>query len=184
MCVSRPASTRRRVLIVSIAGSATPPSGSCTSPCNRTPPPRRPCRQECARAATRACTSRTRSGVSDTSTACSTSTCSVGDSEPEYRFAIAADEVAPGRSRRCVVDRHAVLVCNVGGDFYALADTCTHDRGPLGEGRLRGHLLECPRHGSRFDIRDGVPKTPPAMRPVTTYPVRVLGDAVEVQLPD
>jgi 3-phenylpropionate/trans-cinnamate dioxygenase ferredoxin component len=108
----------------------------------------------------------------------------VGDAQPGYRFAIAAGEVAPGRSRRCVVDGHAVLVCNVGGDFYALADTCTHDRGPLGEGRLRGHLLECPRHGSRFDIRDGVPKTPPAMRPVTTYSVRVLGDAVEVQLPD
>ena len=107
----------------------------------------------------------------------------MGDAEHEYRFAIAVGEVAPGRSHRCVVDGHAVLVCNVGGDFYAVADRCTHDRGPLGEGRLRGHLLECPRHGSRFDIRDGVPTTPPAMRPVTTYPVRVRGDAVEVQLP-
>ena len=95
----------------------------------------------------------------------------MGDAEHEYRFAIAVGEVAPGRSHRCVVDGHAVL-------------TCTHDRGPLGEGRLRGHLLECPRHGSRFDIRDGVPTTPPAMRPVTTYPVRVQGDAVEVQLPE
>jgi 3-phenylpropionate/trans-cinnamate dioxygenase ferredoxin component len=106
----------------------------------------------------------------------------VGDAEPGYRFAVAVGEVTPGRSRRCVVDGQALLVCNVGGDFYALADTCTHDRGPLGEGRLRGHLLECPRHGSRFDIRDGAAKTPPAMRPVTTYPVRVLGDAVEVRL--
>jgi nitrite reductase/ring-hydroxylating ferredoxin subunit len=106
----------------------------------------------------------------------------VGDAEPGYRFAIAAGEVAPGRSRRCVVGGHAVLVCNVAGDFYALADTCTPDRGPLGEGRLRGHLLECPRHGSRFDIRDGEPTTPPAMRPVTTYAVRVRGDAVEVLL--
>ncbi len=107
----------------------------------------------------------------------------MGDAEPGYRFAVAAGEIAPGRSRRCVVDGHAVLVCNVGGDFYAVADTCTHDRGPLGEGRLRGYLIECPRHGSRFDIRNGAAKTPPAMRPVTTYPVRVLGDAVEVQLP-
>ena len=106
----------------------------------------------------------------------------MGDAEPGYRVAIAAGEVAPGRSRRCVVDGQAVLVCNVGGDFYALADTCTHDRGPLGEGRLRGHLLECPRHGSRFDIRDGVPKTPPAMTPVATYSVRVRGGAVEVLL--
>jgi 3-phenylpropionate/trans-cinnamate dioxygenase ferredoxin component len=108
----------------------------------------------------------------------------VGDADGRYRFAAAVSEVTPGRSRRCVVDGHAMLVCNVGGDFYALADTCTHDRGPLGEGRLRGHHIECPRHGSRFDVRDGAVKTPPAIRPLTTYPVRVRDDAVEVQLPD
>src|SRR6266496_400197 len=182
MCGSRSALTRHPVLIESTACSATAPSRSCTSRCNRTLLPRRRCRRACVRAATRVCTSRTRSAASDTSTACSTSTCSVGDAEPGYRFAIAASEVTPGRSRRCLVDGHAVLVCNVGGDFYALADTCTHDRGPLGEGRLRGHLLECPRHGSRFDIRDGVPKTPPAMKPVAIYRVRVRDDAVEVLL--
>jgi 3-phenylpropionate/trans-cinnamate dioxygenase ferredoxin component len=108
----------------------------------------------------------------------------VGDAEPGYRFALSVGEVAPGRSRRCVIDGQAVLVCNVGGDFYALDDTCTHDRGPLGEGRLRGHHIECPRHGSRFDVRDGEPTTPPAIRAVATYPVRVRDDAVEVQLPD
>jgi 3-phenylpropionate/trans-cinnamate dioxygenase ferredoxin component len=107
----------------------------------------------------------------------------VRDAEPGYRLAIPVGDVAPGRSRRCVIDGHALLVCNVGGDFYALADTCTHDRGPLGEGRLRGHHIECPRHGSRFDVRDGAVKTPPALRPVTTYPVRVRDDAVEVRLP-
>jgi 3-phenylpropionate/trans-cinnamate dioxygenase ferredoxin component len=108
----------------------------------------------------------------------------VGDAVGGYRFAVAVGEVAPGRSRRCVVEGHAVLVCNVGGDFYALADTCTHDRGPLGEGRLRGHHIECPRHGSRFDVRDGAAKTPPAVRAVATYPVRVRDEAIEVRLPD
>jgi 3-phenylpropionate/trans-cinnamate dioxygenase ferredoxin component len=108
----------------------------------------------------------------------------VGDAEPRYRVAIAVGDVAPGQARRCVVDGQALLVCNVGGDFYALADTCTHDRGPLGEGRLRGHLIECPRHGSRFDIRDGEPTTPPATRPVATYPARVRDGSVEVLLPE
>jgi nitrite reductase/ring-hydroxylating ferredoxin subunit len=108
----------------------------------------------------------------------------VGDAEPGYRFAIALDDVAPGSSRRCVIDEHAVLVCNVGGDVYAIADTCTHDRGPLGEGRLRGYLLECPRHGSRFDVRDGEPTTPPAMRPVAIYPARIRDGSVEVLLPE
>ncbi|HYV60151.1 MAG TPA: non-heme iron oxygenase ferredoxin subunit [Acidimicrobiia bacterium] len=106
----------------------------------------------------------------------------MGEADGAYRFAITLDEVAPGRSRRCVIDGNAVLVCNVAGDVYAIADTCTHDRGPLGEGRLRGHLLECPRHGSRFDVRDGEPTTPPAMRPVATFPVRVRDGSVEVLL--
>ena len=106
------------------------------------------------------------------------------EADRAYRHAIALDDLAPGRSRRCVIDGHAVLVCNVGGAVYAIADTCTHDRGALGEGRLRGHLLECPRHGSRFDVRDGEPTAPPAVRPVATYPARVRDGSVEVLLPD
>ena len=108
----------------------------------------------------------------------------MGEDDGAYQFAIALAEVAPGLSRRCVIDGHAVLVCNVGGDVYAISDTCSHDRGPLGEGRLRGHFIECPRHGSRFDVRDGEPATPPAMRPIATYPARVRNGAVEVLLPE
>jgi 3-phenylpropionate/trans-cinnamate dioxygenase ferredoxin component len=100
-----------------------------------------------------------------------------------FRRAAAIDDVSPGRSRRCTVDGHDVLVCNVGGDFYAIADVCTHDRGPLGEGRLRGFVVECPRHGARFDVRDGAVKAPPAVKPVATYLARVRDGAVEVELP-
>ncbi len=66
-----------------------------------------------------------------------------------------------------------MLVCNVGGDLYAVEDVCPHDRGPLGEGRLRGATIECPRHGARFDVRDGSVKAPPAVRPVPCLPVHV-----------
>jgi 3-phenylpropionate/trans-cinnamate dioxygenase ferredoxin subunit len=103
----------------------------------------------------------------------------VGDG---FRRAVAVDEVAPGRSQRCTVDGRAVLVCNVGGEFYAIADVCTHDRGPLGEGRLRGFVVECPRHGARFDVRDGAVKAPPAVKPIDTYPARVSDGNVEVAL--
>ena len=105
------------------------------------------------------------------------------DADGVYRFATALEDVAPGRSRRCVIGGQAVLVCNVGGDVYAITDTCSHDRGPLGEGRLRGHFIECPRHGSRFDVRDGEPTAPPALRAVATYPVRVRDGSVEVLIP-
>ena len=73
-----------------------------------------------------------------------------------------------------------MLVCNVGGEFYAIADVCTHDRGRLGEGRLRGSVIECPRHGARFDVRDGSVKAPPAVTPLPTYPVEVRDDVIEV----
>ncbi len=100
-----------------------------------------------------------------------------------FRHAVTVDDVAPGRSQRCTVGGRDVLVCNVGGEFYAIADVCTHDRGPLGEGRLRGFVVECPRHGARFDVRDGAVTAPPAVRPIETYPARVLDGNVEVRLP-
>jgi 3-phenylpropionate/trans-cinnamate dioxygenase ferredoxin component len=93
-----------------------------------------------------------------------------------------SEDVPPGRARRCTVDGHDVLVCNVGGAFYAVADVCTHDRGALGEGRLRGGVIECPRHGARFDVRDGSVEAPPAVRPLPTYPVRVRDGVVDVQV--
>ena len=106
----------------------------------------------------------------------------MAEAEPaaRYRFAVSLADLPLGRSRRCTIDGHGVLVCHVGGDVFAIADTCTHDRGPLGEGRLHGFTVECPRHGARFDVRDGSVKAAPAVRPVPTYPVRVRDDAVEV----
>jgi 3-phenylpropionate/trans-cinnamate dioxygenase ferredoxin subunit len=92
----------------------------------------------------------------------------------------AADEIAPGQAREFDVGEWRVLVCNVGGELYAVEDVCPHDRGPLGEGRLRGATIECPRHGARFDVRDGSVKAPPAVRPVPCLPVRVVDGRVVV----
>jgi 3-phenylpropionate/trans-cinnamate dioxygenase ferredoxin component len=105
----------------------------------------------------------------------------VGDG---YQLAATTDEIATGRSRRCVIAGQALLVCNVSGEYFVVADVCTHDRGALGEGRLRGAVIECPRHGARFDVRDGTVKAPPAIRALPTYPVRVRNGRVEVQIAD
>jgi 3-phenylpropionate/trans-cinnamate dioxygenase ferredoxin subunit len=98
---------------------------------------------------------------------------------------VAADgDVRPGRARAVEAGARCMLLCNVDGVIYAVADVCTHDRGPLGEGRLRGNAIECPRHGARFDVRDGSVLTPPAIRPLPTFPVRVLDGRIEVALPE
>ncbi len=75
-----------------------------------------------------------------------------------------------------------IALCNVNGRFYAIDDVCTHDGGPLDQGELDGDLVECPRHGARFDVTTGRPMTLPAVRPVKTYPVTVDGDDVRVEI--
>lgn len=97
------------------------------------------------------------------------------------RVATTAD-VAPGQARVFVVDEVSIALCNVNGKFYAVDNLCTHDNGPLGEGRLIGDLIECPRHGARFDVKTGQWRALPAVRPIRTYPVQVEGSEVEVDV--
>jgi 3-phenylpropionate/trans-cinnamate dioxygenase ferredoxin subunit len=75
-----------------------------------------------------------------------------------------------------------IALCNVDGTYYAIDDVCTHDGGPLDQGELEGNLVECPRHGARFDVTNGRPVVLPAVRPVKTYPVEVVGDDVRVDV--
>ena len=70
------------------------------------------------------------------------------------------------------------------GQIYAFEDRCTHDDGPLGEGRLEGCEIECPRHGARFDVRDGRVTRSPALYPLEIYEVEVQESLVYVTLPD
>ncbi len=77
-----------------------------------------------------------------------------------------------------------VAVVSSEGAFYAVEDRCTHDDGPLGEGALEGGRLRCPRHGALFDVRSGAALRMPAVTPVRTFPVRVEGESVFVEVDD
>lgn len=98
----------------------------------------------------------------------------------EHRVAAASD-IAPGTTKAFSVDGYQILVCNVGGTFYAIDDVCTHDGGPLDQGTLEGYCAVCPRHGATFDVRDGAP-TLPAVVPIDTYAVREADGALYVDL--
>ena len=84
-----------------------------------------------------------------------------------------ADEVGPGEKKIYEVDGIMVVVVNLDGEYYCVEDVCTHDGGPLGEGKLDHGQLVCPRHGARFDVRTGDALTLPAFEPVATYQVKV-----------
>jgi 3-phenylpropionate/trans-cinnamate dioxygenase ferredoxin subunit len=107
-----------------------------------------------------------------------------------------ADELPEGSATGVVVEGRALLVARIGGRYYAADDICPHMGAKLSEGTLEGTVVICPRHGSRFDLADGhvvrwtslpgpvaaVAKVVKSPRPLKTYPVKVEGDSILVQL--
>ena len=73
-----------------------------------------------------------------------------------------------------------IAIYHVDGGYYAIDDICPHDGGELASGVLEGTVVECPRHGSRFDVRTGAVLTLPAVSPVTSYDVRLKDGEVQV----
>ena len=95
-----------------------------------------------------------------------------------------ADELATGEMRLIEVDGRKIGVFNCGGDFLAIEDRCSHDDGPLAEGPFDPDscTVECPRHGSLFDLRTGRPRTLPAYMPVDTFAIRVEDGTVKLEV--
>ena len=75
-------------------------------------------------------------------------------------------------------------VFNCGGELLAIEDRCSHDDGPLAQGEFDADTctVECPRHGSLFDLRSGRPKTLPAFAPVETFDVRVEDGEIKLEV--
>lgn len=93
------------------------------------------------------------------------------------------DEIQSGER---IVDRvgdYWVAVFNVGGQFYAIEDQCTHDGESLGDGEVNvaAKTVQCPRHGAIFDLETGKP-TFPAVKPVPRFAVRVEGNDIQVDV--
>jgi 3-phenylpropionate/trans-cinnamate dioxygenase ferredoxin subunit len=103
----------------------------------------------------------------------------------EYRLCSVGD-VAPNSSRRVDVDGYRVVLVRIGDDeWYCLDDRCSHAEASLAEGEVWAddREIECPLHGSTFELETGRPITLPATRPQRTYEIRVEGDAVFLETP-
>jgi 3-phenylpropionate/trans-cinnamate dioxygenase ferredoxin subunit len=96
----------------------------------------------------------------------------------------AAAELPDGEMRLVEVEGRKIGVFNCGGDLYAIEDRCSHDDGPLAEGEFdhQACTVECPRHGSLFDLTTGRPKTLPAYVPVETFPVTVEDETIQLEV--
>ena len=101
---------------------------------------------------------------------------------PETIDVCALDELPPGAIRRVEWEDEEIMVVNCGGEILAMEDRCSHDNGDLAEGELDEArcAIECPRHGSLFDLRSGRPINLPAYVPVETFEVSVEEGRVRV----
>lgn len=93
------------------------------------------------------------------------------------------DELPDGERLFLEIDDEFIVVLNIAGELFAIEDSCTHDDGPIGEGELEDHQIVCPRHGARFDLRDGKVTSPPAVVDIQAYPVRKVNGMIEIGLP-
>ena len=107
----------------------------------------------------------------------------VDETQFEFYPVVSADELPNGERLFLEIDGLPMVVFNIAGRFFAIGDVCTHDDGPLGEGELEDYQIVCPRHGARFDVRNGKAMSLPAVVDTPSYPVRVVDGQVEVGVP-
>ena len=100
----------------------------------------------------------------------------------EFHKIATTDEVVPGEAKQYTVEGRPVALCNVGGEFHAFEDICTHQFAYLTEGGLEGDRIKCPLHGATFDVRSGEAKSLPAVKPVPKHEVKVEDGSVYVAL--
>jgi glycine betaine catabolism B len=91
-------------------------------------------------------------------------------------------DIQPSQMKAVDVNGERICVANVEGKYYAIGNVCTHMGGPLAEGKLEGFEVECPWHGSKFDIRTGKVVRPPAMREEPSYEVKVEDNNVLIKI--
>ncbi len=95
-----------------------------------------------------------------------------------------AEELPEGDVRIVELEGIKIGIFNVGGELFAIEDRCSHDDGPLAEGTFdpAACTVECPRHGSLFDLRSGRPKTLPAYTPVETFEVKIEDGEIKLEV--
>ncbi|TDY49564.1 3-phenylpropionate/trans-cinnamate dioxygenase ferredoxin subunit [Alicyclobacillus sacchari] len=87
-------------------------------------------------------------------------------------------DLAVGEMMQVALEDEDIALYHTEDGFFATSDVCTHAAQSLSAGRLEGHIVACPRHGGKFDVRTGQPTAFPCVIPLATYPVEVREDEV------
>ena len=94
------------------------------------------------------------------------------------------NEVRPGTLKVVSVESKEIVLTCVGENYYAFINVCSHMDFPLNDGTLEGTTVECAHHGAQFDVRTGAAISMPAVTPIETFPVKVVGEEIQIELRD
>ena len=100
----------------------------------------------------------------------------------EFTKAATKSDLSPGEKLLVEVDERLVILFQVGEEYFCLDDVCTHDGGTLSDGEIEGCEIACPRHGAKFDVRDGKALCMPATQPTASHEIKVDGDDILVRI--
>lgn len=98
-------------------------------------------------------------------------------------IAVGPADLTNGERRIIEIEGNAIAIFNIAGAYYAIADVCSHDDGPVAEGDLSDYEIECPRHGAHFDVRSGKVLTFPAIVDIPAYPIKIEDGEILLGLP-
>jgi len=102
--------------------------------------------------------------------------------EPHWVDALPVDELPTDDVIGAVIAGRDIALYTVGGEVFATDNICTHGQARLCDGFLEGHEIECPLHQGKFDVRDGKPLCEPVTEALRSYPVKIEGQRVFVQI--
>lgn len=105
------------------------------------------------------------------------------ETKAEFMEIAPASELPNGERLFVEIEGRSIVIFNIAGQYFAIADVCTHDGGPLGDGDLEGYNIVCPRHGAEFDVRTGKVMQMPAVVDVPAYPVQIRDGMIFVGVP-
>ncbi len=107
----------------------------------------------------------------------------IDESKVEFLEIAPASELPPGERLYVEIEGKPIVIFNIAGQYFSIADVCSHDDGPVGEGNLDGYNITCPRHGAQFDIRTGRVVQMPAVVDIPAYPVKVVDGTIQLGIP-
>ncbi len=107
----------------------------------------------------------------------------MNEAKLEYFEIVPASELPNGERLFIEIEGRSLVIFNIAGQYFSIADICSHDDGPVGEGDLEGFNVVCPRHGGEFDVRTGKAVQLPVVEDIPAYSVQVRDGTIFVGIP-